>query len=98
MIRLTELKLPHTAISPELSDPHPIPALTQLTATALGVEAVAIAQLTVFKRSFDARKADLQVVYIVDVASHDAAQEPVLIAQHEKNLVNIRFFSIKMID
>jgi uncharacterized FAD-dependent dehydrogenase len=85
MIRLTELKLPLTAISPELSDPHPIPALTQLTATALGVEAVAIAQLTVFKRSFDARKADLQVVYIVDVALHDAAQEPVLIAQHEKN-------------
>lgn len=85
MIRLTELKLPLTAISPELSDPHPIPALTQLAATALGVEAVAIAQLTVFKRSFDARKADLQVVYIVDVALHDAAQEPVLIAQHEKN-------------
>ena len=85
MIRLTEIKLPLTAISPELSDPHPIPALTQLAAAALGVEAVAIAQLTVFKRSFDARKADLQVVYIVDVALHDAAQEPVLIAQHEKN-------------
>ena len=85
MIRLTEIKLPLTAISPELSDPHPIPALTQLTATALGVDATTIAQLTVFKRSFDARKADLQVVYIVDVALHDAAQEPVLIAQHEKN-------------
>ena len=83
MLRLTELKLPFTQLT--TSESHPIPALTQLAAAALGVDAAAIAQLTVFKRSFDARKAELQVVYIVDVVLHDAAQEPVLIAQHEKN-------------
>ena len=82
MIRLTELKLPLTAIAPELTDPHPIPALTQLAATALGIEVAAIAQLTVFKLSFDARKAELQVVYIVDVALHDAAHQAELLHRH----------------
>ena len=80
MIRLSELKLPlaelpvehrRAADAPtETEDdrqppPHPVAALTALAATALGIDAAQIAQLHVFKRSFDARKADLLAVYIV---------------------------------
>ncbi|HEX5757262.1 MAG TPA: hypothetical protein VFY12_13055, partial [Arenimonas sp.] len=41
-----------------------------------------IARLTVFKRSFDARKADLLAVYIIDLELADPAQEPALLACH----------------
>ena len=100
MIRLSELKLPldnipaehrRAADAPAETDddrtppPHPVQALTQLAAQALGVAPEAIAQLQVFKRSFDARKAELLAVYIVDVALTDAAQELPLLAQHEKH-------------
>jgi len=58
MIRLTELKLPleHTA-----------DALPALIAQTLGLAPEAITRFTIYKRSFDARKADLLQVYIVDV-------------------------------
>ncbi|WP_439519635.1 NAD(P)/FAD-dependent oxidoreductase [Hydrogenophaga sp.] len=97
MIRLSELKLPlaevpaehrRAADAPAETDldreppPHPVDALNRLAATALGIEATAIAQLHVFKRSFDARKADLLAVYIVDVALTDPAQEALLLARH----------------
>ncbi len=67
MIRLSELKLGLGALP---LDPlqHPIEALRAQAAPLLGVDVSDIAELTVFKRSFDARKADLQAVYIVDVA------------------------------
>ena len=67
MIRLSELKLGLGALP---LDPlqHPIEALRAQAAQVLGVNVSDIAALTVFKRSFDARKADLQAVYIVDVA------------------------------
>jgi uncharacterized protein len=96
MIRLTELKLPLTALpvderraadAPSETDadrvptPHPIAALRDLAARVLGIAATEIADLHVFKRSFDARKAELIVVYIVDVRLNDAAQEPVVLSQ-----------------
>ncbi|MFC3684384.1 NAD(P)/FAD-dependent oxidoreductase [Hydrogenophaga luteola] len=100
MIRIAELKLPlaevpaehrRAADAPTETDqdrvppPHPAAALTRLAAQALQVAPEAIATLSVFKRSFDARKADLLAVYIVDVALADPSLEPRLLAQHEKN-------------
>ena len=98
VIRLSELKLPLAALPVDVlraadapretaADrtplPHPVSALRQLAAQALGLKNdSAIADLQVFKRSFDARSAALLVVYIVDVALHDAAQEAALLAQH----------------
>mgnify|MGYP006267936405 CR=1 FL=1 len=83
MIRITELKLPLAQVPfeqrrdanapPETEadrqlPPHPIQALRSLSAQALGLSAAQVAQVQVFKRSFDARKSQLQVVYIVDVS------------------------------
>ena len=83
MIRLTELKLPLEALpvehrrasdAPAETDadraptPQPIEALRSLAAQALHIQPADIAELQVFKRSFDARKAQLQAVFIVDVA------------------------------
>jgi uncharacterized FAD-dependent dehydrogenase len=95
MIRITELKLPLSALpvvtrraadAPSETDEdraplaHPVAALTALCAQALGIEASAIANLHVFKRSFDARKADLLAVYIADITLRDAAIESTLLA------------------
>jgi uncharacterized protein len=97
MIRLTELKLPLTALPVETRRAadapseteadrapvsHPIAALSQLAASALGITVSSIASLSVFKRSFDARKADLLAVYIVDLTLTDATQEAALLVQH----------------
>ncbi|MDO9435096.1 NAD(P)/FAD-dependent oxidoreductase [Hydrogenophaga sp.] len=97
MIRLSELKLPLAAVPAEhrraadaptetdddrLPPPHPVEALTALAATALGIEAAQIAELQVFKRSFDARKVDLLAVYIVDVTLADPTQEAALLTTH----------------
>ena len=95
MLRITELKLPLTALpvdarraadAPSETDEdrrptaHPLPALTRMAAQALGVAVDDIQSLHVFKRSFDARKADLLAVFIVDVAL-DGALEQRLLAQ-----------------
>ena len=100
MIRLSELKLPLTALpvearrasdAPAETDedrklaPHPIDALRQLAAHALGIDEDEVCDLTVFKRSFDARKKNLLVVYIVDVTISDDALEKSLLAKHVKN-------------
>ena len=97
MIRISELKLPLSALPVELRraadapsetdedrlpTPHPEHALRQLAALALGIDAAGIATLNVFKRSFDARKADLLAVYIVDLTLADAATENALLQQH----------------
>ncbi|MBS0428028.1 MAG: FAD-dependent oxidoreductase [Proteobacteria bacterium] len=79
MIRISELKLPLD---------HAPDALPALIAQTLGVAPAEIADHTVHKRSFDARKAELRTVYIVDVAlaGNDApAREAALLAQHAKN-------------
>jgi uncharacterized protein len=97
MIRITELKLPLTALPVETRRAadapseteadrapvaHPVEALQRLSAQALGVDISAIASLHIFKRSFDARKADLLAVYIVDITLADATLEAGLLAQH----------------
>ncbi|MDZ7922063.1 NAD(P)/FAD-dependent oxidoreductase [Rhodoferax sp.] len=96
MIRLTELKLPLSALPVEerrAADApteteadrapvaHPIDALKRLCAQALGIDMATIADLRVFKRSFDARKADLLAVYIVDLTLTDPALEAPLLAK-----------------
>ena len=96
MIRLTELKLPLAALpvrARRAADapaetavdrspvPHPVDALKQLCCQVLGLEAAAIADLQVFKRSFDARKAELLAVYIVDLTLTDPALETAVLAR-----------------
>jgi uncharacterized FAD-dependent dehydrogenase len=96
MIRLTELKLPLSALpvnerratdAPAETEadrapaPHPVDALKRLCAQALGIDPNAIASLHVFKRSFDARKAELLAVFIVDLTLVDPFQEPALLAK-----------------
>ena len=94
MIRLSELKLPlpvdarRPADAPTETDkdripaPHPEAALRELAGQALGITGPDIATLQVFKRSFDARKADLLAVYIVDLTLADPAREAALLARH----------------
>ncbi len=62
MLRLSELKL--TLAQAEAPEAH----LLAIAAKLLAIDPAQVTQLTVFKRSFDARKADLQAVYIVDIA------------------------------
>ena len=100
MIRISELKLPLTALPVEvrraadapsetdedrIPPPHPEDALRQLAAKALNVDAQAIDQLKVFKRSFDARKADLLAVFIVDISFNDTVSELMLLQKFSGN-------------
>ena len=95
MLRITELKLPLTALpldarrasdAPSETDQdrapvaHPVAALTALASQALGIAPQAIQSLAIFKRSFDARKADILAVFIVDICL-DAALEAQLLAR-----------------
>ena len=72
MLRLSESKLP--------LDP-PSDALPRAVQGLLGVDADAIADIHVHKRSFDARKVDLLQVFIVDVTLADPSTEPKLLAK-----------------
>jgi len=100
MIRLSELKLPLSALpavtrrasdAPAETDqdrapvPHPLAELHQLAVQTLGVAAEALASLEVFKRSFDARQADIRAVYIVDVTLADPAREATLLQKYAGN-------------
>ena len=97
MIRITELKLPLSALPVEARRAadapaeteadrapvaHPVEALQVLAAQALGIANTDIADLHIFKRSFDARKVDLLAVYIVDLTLADPAQEAALLIRH----------------
>ena len=96
MIRVSELKLPLSALPVEerravdapsetdedrLPPPHPEAALRQLAAQALGVAEADIATLQVFKRSFDARKAELLAVFIVDLTLTQPEREAEVLAR-----------------
>ena len=74
MIRIAELRLPLSQAE------DPVPALRAAAAARLKLPPEAVAELTVFKRSFDARKADLLAVYIVDVALAEPAREAAVLA------------------
>ncbi|MCM2253891.1 MAG: FAD-dependent oxidoreductase, partial [Ramlibacter sp.] len=76
MIRLSELKLTLA----QAEDPQA--PLRAAAARKLGLDETELGVLQVFKRSFDARKAELMAVYIVDVALADAAREAALLAGH----------------
>ncbi len=79
MLRIAELKLPLTAAD------HPEPLLIATAAEVLGLLVSDIADLRVFKRSFDARKARLQAVYIVDLTLRDPGREAGLLKRHANN-------------
>ena len=74
MIRLSEIKL--TLAQAE----QPQAALRAAAAHALRLHESDLGALKVFKRSFDARKAELTAVYIVDVALADPAREAAVLA------------------
>ena len=84
MIRLSELRLPLAAL-PLDPEQHPDTALHALAAQTLGLAPEAIATLRVHKRSFDARKAELLAVFIVDLTLTEPEREPALLARFEKN-------------
>src|SRR6476660_7860715 len=79
MIRISEIKLPLAALPADEGE-HPEAALRAAAAGILRVDEASIAKVHVHKRSFDARKAELIAVYIVDVESADAALEAALLA------------------
>ncbi|HSI55010.1 MAG TPA: FAD-binding protein, partial [Ramlibacter sp.] len=79
MIRLSEIKL--TLAQAEQPEP-------QLHAAACGIlslQPADIADVHVFKRSFDARKADLMAVYIVDVTLADPGREAAILGAFPQN-------------
>ena len=95
MLRITELKLPLTALpldvrrasdAPSETDEdrepvaHPVAALTAFASQALEITPEAIKSLRVFKRSFDARKAEILAVFIVDIQL-DASMEVQLLTR-----------------
>ncbi len=79
MIRIAEIKLPLSEAE------HPETALRAACQGLLGVPATALANVHVFKRSFDARKADLLAVYIVDVTLAEAAQETAVLTRFDRH-------------
>ena len=64
MIRLTEIKLPLD---------HPEPALKAAILKRLSIKADALVDFTVFRRGYDARKAEISLIYTVDVRVKDEA-------------------------
>jgi hypothetical protein len=76
MLRLTEIKLPLG---------HAENALQEAIFYTLDITTEELASFTVFKRSFDARKAVIMQVYIVDVTLADAALEAQLLNTHAGN-------------
>ena len=64
-----------------LMDPNAPEALLQLLFQTLGIAKQDVIHLKIFKRSFDARKSPLQVVYIVDLSLQDPALEHHLLTQ-----------------
>ena len=76
MIRLTEIKLPLA---------HPSTAIADAVVRTLGIQADELQSINIFKLSFDARKADLLQVYIVDVALTSDALEAEVLQRFENN-------------
>ena len=76
MIRLAELKLPLD---------HPEHALPALIHSTLKISPEELKGFSVYKRSYDARKQKLLLVYIVDVELHSAQLEARLLAKFATN-------------
>jgi uncharacterized FAD-dependent dehydrogenase len=75
MIRLSEIKLTLS----QAQEPEPI--LRAAAQRVLGLQAEDIARIEIFKRSFDARKAELVAVYIVDVTLADPSAQSAVLAK-----------------
>ncbi len=84
MIRISEIRLPLAAL-PSDPETHPVAELQAAAAQALGIAPADITHIHVFKRSFDARKAALLAVYIVDVTLAEPEQEAPLLSRHSTN-------------
>ena len=84
MIRISEIRLPLAAL-PSDPETHPVAELQAAAAQALGIAPADITHIHVFKRSFDARKAALLAVYIVDVTLAEPKQEAPLRSRHSTN-------------
>jgi uncharacterized FAD-dependent dehydrogenase len=95
-MRVSELKLPLSEVpvyqrraadapaetaADRVPVPHPVAALRRLAAKVLGILPGDIGALQVFKRSFDARKAELLVVYSVDLELSNAELEASLLSR-----------------
>ena len=76
MLRLTEIKLPLA---------HADHALQDAILHTLEIALADLASFTVFKRSFDARKAEIMQVCIVDVVLGSVTLEAALLARHAGN-------------
>ena len=76
MIRLSEIKLPLDHAEQDLRD-----AVTGM----LGIDGVELAGVHVHKRSYDARKRQLMLVYIVDATLADPSREAALLARLGKH-------------
>ena len=76
MLRLTDIKLPLG---------HAENALQEAISHTLDITPAELAHFAVFKRSFDARKAVIMQVYIVDVTLASGALEAQLLAKHAGN-------------
>ena len=100
MLRISELKLPLSELSvtaqrstpsSEEADadgapmPHPLAALRQQVAQTCGVAESDVVAVQVFKRSFDARKVELKVVYTVDVTLNSIELEQIVLQQNMNN-------------
>ena len=84
MIRISELRLPLEVTPSELAE-HPDLGirpvyLEPLFCELLQIELAEVDHWRVFKRSFDARKSQIYVVYILDIALKDINKERPLIA------------------
>jgi uncharacterized protein len=76
MIRLTEIKL---------SLAHSDTAIADAVVGILGIQSDELQSVHIFKRSFDARKADLLQVYIVDVVLTTPELETAVLLRHADN-------------
>lgn len=76
MIRLSELKLPLD---------HPADALSALICSTLKISANELKSFNIYKRSYDARKQKLLLVYIVDVELRSARLEAQLLSKFTTN-------------
>ncbi|WP_138519466.1 NAD(P)/FAD-dependent oxidoreductase [Limnobacter alexandrii] len=76
MIRLSELKLPLD---------HPEHALSELIQSTLKIKPKDVKSFSIYKRSYDARKQKLLLVYIVDVELESAGLEAQLLAKFTTN-------------
>jgi uncharacterized FAD-dependent dehydrogenase len=81
MIRLNEIKLPLDLPGSKQPDT----AIADAVVRTLGIQADELQSVDIFKLSFDARKAELLQVYIVDVALSSAELEAEVLRRFENN-------------